>query len=139
TSPNEKERTWAIIMQMLPMVRNFLTPPMALELLDYSPLPASMVAGLKQAAAAQQEQQSQQPNPEQMKAQADQQKFQLEMAGKQADLQAKQASNQMDMQGKSMDLMMKAREAQMDQAVAQRKAEIEMQKLAAKSVSNQIA
>src|SRR5690606_4710910 len=60
TSPNEKERTWAIIMQMLPMVRDFLTPPMALELLDYSPLPASMVAGLKEAATTQQEQQSQQ-------------------------------------------------------------------------------
>lgn len=52
TSPNEKERSFAIIMQMLPMLRDYITPEIGLEILRYSPLPASLIdrwAGLYQA------------------------------------------------------------------------------------------
>lgn len=43
TSPNEKERTFAMIMQILPLMQNFTTPDMMLDLLRYSPLPASLI------------------------------------------------------------------------------------------------
>jgi len=43
TSPNEKERTFAIIQQLLPLVKDYITPEMGLEILRYSPLPTSLV------------------------------------------------------------------------------------------------
>ncbi|GAA5108587.1 portal protein [Bartonella jaculi] len=43
TSLNEKERTFAIIMQLLPVMQNFTTPEIMLDLLRYSPLPASLI------------------------------------------------------------------------------------------------
>jgi hypothetical protein len=54
TSPNMKERVWAMIMQMFPMLRTL--PPQALiELMRYSPFPASLIQKLTQI--------SQQPPP----------------------------------------------------------------------------
>jgi len=44
TSPNEKERTFAIMSQMLPVMKDYITPEMGLEILRYSPLPASLVS-----------------------------------------------------------------------------------------------
>jgi len=46
TSPNEKERSFAIIQQMLPVLRDYLTPEIGLEILRYSPLPQSLVDSL---------------------------------------------------------------------------------------------
>ncbi|WP_273756860.1 portal protein [Bartonella sp. MM73XJBT] len=43
TSLNEKERTFAIIMQLLPLMQSFITPEIMLDLLRYSPLPASLI------------------------------------------------------------------------------------------------
>ncbi|WP_336278492.1 portal protein [Bartonella sp. CB175] len=43
TSLNEKERTFAIIMQLLPLMQSFTTPDIMLDLLHYSPLPASLI------------------------------------------------------------------------------------------------
>ncbi|MET3560591.1 hypothetical protein ABID39_001297 [Bartonella japonica] len=43
TSLNEKERTFAIITQLLPLMQNFTTPEIMLDLLRYSPLPASLI------------------------------------------------------------------------------------------------
>ncbi|WP_336276969.1 portal protein [Bartonella sp. CB178] len=43
TSLNEKERTFAIIMQLLPLMQSFTTPDIILDLLHYSPLPASLL------------------------------------------------------------------------------------------------
>ncbi|WP_336293980.1 portal protein [Bartonella sp. CB169] len=43
TSLNEKERTFAIIMQLLPLMQSFTTPDIMLDLLRYSPLPASLI------------------------------------------------------------------------------------------------
>jgi len=48
TSPNEKERTFAIMSQMLPILKEYLTPEMGLEILRYSPLPASLVSKWEQ-------------------------------------------------------------------------------------------
>ena len=44
TSPNMKERVWAMIMQMMPMLRTMPLPPQAMvELMRYSPFPASLI------------------------------------------------------------------------------------------------
>jgi hypothetical protein len=56
TSPNQKEQTWGILMQMLPMFRDMLTPEIAMMILEYSPLPAKFVEAMKQLAS--------EPNPE---------------------------------------------------------------------------
>jgi len=46
TSPNEKERSFALIQQMLPVLRDYMTPEIVLEILRYSPLPQSLVDSL---------------------------------------------------------------------------------------------
>lgn len=49
SSPNMKERVWAMIMQMFPMLRTLPLPPQALlEFLKYSPFPVSLTAKLTQ-------------------------------------------------------------------------------------------
>lgn len=48
TSPNQKQETWAIIVQMLPVIRDKLTPEMWVLLLEYSPLPSKLVEALKE-------------------------------------------------------------------------------------------
>lgn len=58
TSPNQKEATWVMIMQMAqsPMFQAMLTPEMVGELLAYCPLPAKVVAMLRKMLS--------QPNPQ---------------------------------------------------------------------------
>jgi hypothetical protein len=88
TSPNEKERTWGMLMQMLPMFKDMITPPVMLSLAKHSPLPTSLVDELKQAAPG-----AQGPDPMQQAAMAMEQqklalegeKMQLEMAKIQAE------------------------------------------------------
>jgi hypothetical protein len=49
TSPNMKERVWAMLMQMFPMLAKMaLPPPVFMELFTYSPLPASLLAKIKE-------------------------------------------------------------------------------------------
>lgn len=61
TSPNEKERTFSIIMQMLPQIMAMKPPPeVMLEMMKYSPLPASLVEKLAKLV----EEQKNKPSPE---------------------------------------------------------------------------
>lgn len=62
TSPNQKERVWAIISGFIPLVGKVIPPEFMLAALKYSPLPASVVAQLQQMADA--------PNPEARQAAA---------------------------------------------------------------------
>ncbi|TAL08273.1 MAG: hypothetical protein EPO02_13300 [Nitrospirae bacterium] len=50
TSPNQKEQNWAIISSMLPAFKDQLvqSPELLVLVLEYSPLPAKLVDGLKQ-------------------------------------------------------------------------------------------
>jgi hypothetical protein len=62
SSPNMKERTWGIIMQMLPMLQRAPLPPQAiLEMMKYSPLPQTLISKLEQVAMQAQQQAQQQP------------------------------------------------------------------------------
>ena len=88
TSPNQKEQTWAILMQMLPMFRDMMTPEIALMILEYSPLPAKFVEALKQIAS--------EPNPEaEMQKQLVMEKGKAEIIDLQA--RAKKSSSSADL------------------------------------------
>jgi hypothetical protein len=137
TSPNEKERTWQILQVMLPMVKELVTPEVLMEVLPYTPLPASFVDKLKQQ-AQQAAQQPKPPSPEEQKMQLEQQKAQIDMAGKQADLQVHQAKAQVDVQKSGIDLMVAQQQAQNDLAVSQQKLELQAQQNALKAESNRI-
>lgn len=47
SSPNQKEKNWQIITQMLPMIKDMLTPEVMLVLAEDSPLPAATVQKLQ--------------------------------------------------------------------------------------------
>ncbi|MEL6088866.1 portal protein [Bartonella schoenbuchensis] len=107
TSPNEKERTFAAITQMLPLLGNFLTPDMIPDLLKLSPLPATLVASLT--AKAQQAQMQQQQQQMMMQNQGPQlsPEQQAKVAAIQQETQAKGMLNQLDAQSKQVALQQK--------------------------------
>lgn len=92
TSTNEKERTWTLLTQLLPMFKDAIGPQQALLLAEYSPLPTSLVEKMK-AMLQEQQQGTGQPDPmqqaamqlEQGKMALEAEKIQLEMAKVQAD------------------------------------------------------
>jgi hypothetical protein len=99
SSPSQKELVWNSLVQVMPLVQNLNPPPQAiLALLDYSPIPASVVAKVKQAIAqAQQAQQQQPPPPSPMD---------LIMQEKQAAIQENEQKNQQNLQFKQQSQML---------------------------------
>jgi hypothetical protein len=109
SSPNMKERVWSSLVQIGPMMTKIGVPPeIYLDLLEYSPLPATLVAKIKKRAEDAQKQQQNQPPPdpktqsEVAKNQAHAQHFQalaqetgartqLDVARTQADIESKKA------------------------------------------------
>lgn len=62
TSPNMKERTWGVLMQMMPFLSRLQIPPhILMELLKYSPFPETVIARISK--LAEQAQQQSQQNP----------------------------------------------------------------------------
>lgn len=47
TSPNQKEAVWGSLTQILPGIKDMIPPKVMLELLEYSPLPSSLVEKIK--------------------------------------------------------------------------------------------
>lgn len=60
TSPNMKEAAWAIMMQLLPAFGSVMPPEMLMTMLEYSPLPSTIVDKLKKQAEEMQAQQQEQ-------------------------------------------------------------------------------
>lgn len=90
SSPNQKEATWAVLVQMFPVLAKVNAPlPLWLKLLEYSPLPSALVADINSMMS---EQQGQQPDPKLIeanaKAQATQTKAQAEVMTAQVNAQA---------------------------------------------------
>jgi len=46
-SPNQKQETWAFLMQLMPVFRGMMTPETAVAMLEYSPLPTKLVEQFK--------------------------------------------------------------------------------------------
>lgn len=134
TSPNEKERTFAIVQQMLPLLKDYITPEIGLEILRYSPLPASLVDRWARLASQARDKAAENAGAQTVSPQ--EQKHNLKMQDLQADVQARQAKNQLELQGKAIDLYMKQLKAQMDNKNIARKAELAERKLAMNEVRN---
>jgi|WetSurMetagenome_2_1015567.scaffolds.fasta_scaffold00618_14 hypothetical protein len=47
TSPNQKQETWALLVTILPMFAQMLTPEVVVMILEYSPLPSRLIESLK--------------------------------------------------------------------------------------------
>ena len=134
TSPNEKERTFAIIQQLLPLLKDYITPEIGMEILRYSPLPASLTE--RWTAKAQQAQEQAAQNQPQQSPQ--EQEHALKMQGLTADLQAKQQSKQMDLEGKTVELSLKQQQAQLEAAMNRQKLELEQMRMEIQQRQNEI-
>jgi hypothetical protein len=114
-SVNQKERTFALLMQMLPNLQQ-MGLPFAPELLEYSPLPAAMVDKWKQVIA-----ERPQMDPRMVQ--------QLQQANAQLQQQLQQAT--MRLQNKDAEIAAKMREAQLksdtDLTAALQKAQMDAQ------------
>lgn len=84
TSPNEKERTFQLMMQLLPMFKDALGPQEMAIVAEYSPLPASFVEKVKQAIAQKMQVAGQQDPAQQAQMQAAMQAQQIRIAAEQA-------------------------------------------------------
>jgi hypothetical protein len=138
-SPNQKEQTWAVLQQLLPMLVKIVPPPALLPFLDCSPLPPSKVAEFKAELAKLQEQAKQNPppNPDMMKVQAEVQKSkaQLQFQGQSHQMKMQQAQEEhgMKMQQRQkeveMDLLLELQKAQRDAELETQRLQVEMQRL----------
>lgn len=121
--PNQKERTFLFLMQFGPMLAKLNLPPeLWFKLLEYTPLPASLVQEMQQMA-------KQMPPQQDPKAVAMQQKAQFDMQAKQMEMQLGQqeavANFQLE-QAKTQAQIVNERQAAQEQAdVAARKAEMD--------------
>jgi hypothetical protein len=119
TSPNQKEQIWGMLLQMMPMLKDMLPPQAWLKLAKYSPLPTSVIQEVEEATAKAMQQQAEQPSPEQMKMEAEQQKLQAQIEAKQAEtemnLRAKQQETAMDMRAMEMEFAFKQEELKLKQ------------------------
>jgi hypothetical protein len=82
TSPNQKEQTWGMLMQLLPVFKGMITPEAAMVILEYSPLPSKVVEAFKAL--------MQKPNPE---AEAQKQLMMQKGQAEVAELQSQAALN----------------------------------------------
>jgi hypothetical protein len=117
TSPNQKEATWAMLQQILPVVGKMLPPATWLALLKYSPLPTSAQQDISQSIAASQP--NQPPDPEAAKAAAE---LQAQNARVQADIANQKAMTEAKIEGL--------------QREAEAKAQIALRSAAAESMRN---
>lgn len=109
-APDVKDRTWEALMQLVPsMLKAGL--PLPPDLLDFSPLPTSLVTKWKAFAA-----QSKQPDPQMQQLQMELQQCQQELAAAKQDQQSQAATLQQKGQQIEAELMLKKQ--QQDQAIA---------------------
>jgi hypothetical protein len=102
SSPQQKELTWAVLVQMLPMVKDQMTPELYSVILDYSPLPESAVEKIK---SAMMQAKQQPPSPQQQMAEAGAQAKVEETKSKAVLNQAKAAREVQGVQNDAMQAM----------------------------------
>ncbi|TWT11687.1 portal protein [Reyranella sp. CPCC 100927] len=130
TAPNQKEQTWAVLSQLFPLLGNILPPQMMMLAVEYSPLPESFVAKLKEM-QKQLESQGPPPNPGmvQMQAQMQAQQAELQMRRQEAEAQMQldraRAQNDMEIQRQKLQAQI-----ELDRQRAQSEAMLSAEKLA---------
>lgn len=146
SSPNQKEKTWAVLQTLLPLLMK-ANIPMPPEALDYLPLPQSMIDALKkpdpakQAEAEKQKQLAERAavakiTRDEAAAQKDaaqagtlQNDGQIELAALEAEGQQKQAEQQADLMKTIMESQSEANQHASDQAIAIRTNQVKMREL----------
>jgi hypothetical protein len=119
-SPNQKEMTWQMMSQMMPMLAKLNVPPEVWAImLEYSPLPSGVSQKINQV-IMQAAQEPPPPDPDIVKAQTQAQSKQLELQQK-AEAQQQQAA---------LDQQKAEREFQLEQAKMANELEVEKTKLA---------
>jgi hypothetical protein len=112
--PNQKERTFMFLTQFGPTLAKMGLPPQIwLKMMEYSPLPSSLVAEVQQ--IMQEAQQNAGPSPEQLEAQVAAQKAQADLAKVQGDMQKLAIENEwvkLEMQKSQMEGIASQQEAQ---------------------------
>jgi hypothetical protein len=111
SSPNQKEASWLILQQMLPVIGKNLSAATLGKLMKASPLPESVVDDFVE--AAEKEAQNAPPPPEVFQMQLEQQKHEATMAMNQQKMQMDGAKAQADLQLKQMDIFMKGQEIEL--------------------------
>lgn len=122
-APNQKEATWAVLTQLGPFLKDVITPPVLMKMLEYSPLPASLMEELKLITA--QQAQNKQPSPEEMKMQMEAQFKQQEVQFKQQELDLKRQEAEAEINLERQKMMATI---ELERAKAQLKAEIDIEK-----------
>lgn len=117
-SPNEKERNWAILQQILPLFKELLSPEMLLDIARYTPLPATLVE--QWANKAEQARKAAADNAAPVDAASDP-AMQLQMQKMQMELAGREAEQQMRQQGQWLDLNLKRQKAELELAIARHK------------------
>lgn len=115
SSPNQKEKTWEQLVLLFPVLKDRLSPAMILKLMEYSPIPSSLVEEVKQIA----EQEAQQGPPPDPKVIALEKQFQIDRQRLALEEQQDVARQQRE---DARDVAMAARQAATE--AAQRDAEI---------------
>jgi hypothetical protein len=86
SSPQQKEITWAVFMQMAPVLKERMTPELWAAMLEYSPLPESASQKLREAIR----------QSAQMQAQQSQMQAQMAQAGAKAQIEETQSKTQLN-------------------------------------------
>ena len=126
SAPNVKEATWSTLVQLFPALRGFIDAQTLLVLLEYSPLPESLVSRLR-TMAAERAKAPQQPPPELALVMAETQAAQLRLQGDLA-LKRQQAEAELALKRERLaaDLMLER-----ERALVEANADIEVAKVTA--------
>lgn len=134
TTTNQKDKTFAILMQLMPALEK-QGVPFSADLLEYTPLPAAMVQKWKDK-IEQQKQQAQQnpppPPPQMISAQANMKRADAAMiaaTGKAQGDQLKAQSDQMKMQGQQMEMVQNAQMQPFERELKAREMQLQAREL----------
>ncbi len=94
TSPNQKDQTWGMLMQLMPVFKGMMTPEAALIMMEYSPLPSKLIQAFKQMLEKPNPVQEQQQQLMLAHAEGEVKKLQSEAAKNTADIGLKQAQTE---------------------------------------------
>lgn len=94
TSPNQKDQTWGMLMQLMPVFKGMITPEVAMVMMEFSPLPSKLIQAFKQIMDKPNPVQEQQQQLMLAHAQGEVQKLQSEAAKNAADVGLKKAQEE---------------------------------------------
>jgi hypothetical protein len=109
TGPNQKDKVFGFMVAMMPLLRSMNLPPqIMLKLMEFSPLPTSLIAEIQEEV----KKIPPQPNPDQEKAKGEAAKAQADLQRLQVETQIEQQRIQMEAQANSTKMQIEASKLQ---------------------------